>query len=153
LPSNLSKWWQYVLLKYQNVTFRVGLIEKMKLLRENIRKVRELRNYTQEYMADQMGLSISGYGKIERNDSDISLSRITQIAAILNVSRAKLLEFNSEEILNEVQKEDKLTANNKPINSPAQNASINQDDLSTLLDIIRSLREENKKLKELLNQG
>ena len=124
----------------------------MKLLRENIRKVRELRNYTQEYMADQMGLSISGYGKIERSDSDISLSRITQIAAILNVSRAKLLEFNSEEILKEVQNEDKLIVDTKTHKTKTENSSINQDDLSTLLDIIRSLREENKKLKELLNQ-
>jgi transcriptional regulator with XRE-family HTH domain len=125
----------------------------MKLLRENIRKVRELRNYTQEYMADQMGLSISGYGKIERNDSDISLSRITQIAIILNVSRSKLLEFNSEEILKEVQKEDIVIVDTKPSNTRVENISINQNDLSTLLDIIRSLREENKKLKELLNQG
>ena len=124
----------------------------MKLLRENIRKVRELRNYTQEYMADQMGLSISGYGKIERNDSDISLSRITQIAAILNVSRAKLLEFNSEEILKEVQNEDKLIVDSKANYTKVESTSINQDDLSTLLDIIRSLREENKKLKEMLNQ-
>lgn len=125
----------------------------MKLLRENIRKVRELRNYTQEYMADQMGLSISGYGKIERSDSDISLSRITQIAAILNVSRAKLLEFNSEEILKEVQNEDKLIVDSKANYTKVESTSINQDDLSTLLDIIRSLREENKKLKEMLNQG
>ena len=124
----------------------------MKLLRENIRKVRELRNYTQEYMADQMGLSISGYGKIERSDSDISLSRITQIAAILNVSRAKLLEFNSEEILKEVQNEDKLIVDSKANYTKVESTSINQDDLSTLLDIIRSLREENKKLKEMLNQ-
>ena len=125
----------------------------MKLLRENIRKVRELRNYTQEYMADQMGLSISGYGKIERNDSDISLSRITQIAAILNVSRAKLLEFNSEEILKEVQNEEKLIVDTKTHKTKTEHSSINQDDLSTLLDIIRSLKEENKKLKEMLNQG
>ena len=124
----------------------------MKLLRENIRKVRELRNFTQEYMADQMGLSISGYGKIERSDSDISLSRITQIAAILNVSRAKLLEFNSEEILKEVQNEDKLIVDSKANYTKVESTSINQDDLSTLLDIIRSLREENKKLKEMLNQ-
>ena len=125
----------------------------MKLLRENIRKVRELRNFTQEYMADQMGLSISGYGKIERNDSDISLSRITQIAAILNVSRAKLLEFNSEEILKEVQNEEKLIVDTKTHKTKTEHSSINQDDLSTLLDIIRSLKEENKKLKEMLNQG
>ena len=127
----------------------------MKLLRENIKKVRELRNYTQEYMADQMGLSISGYGKIERSDSDISLSRITQIAGILNVSRAKLLEFNSDEILNEVQNGNFNNSENE-ISKLASNTSpsnINQDDFSTLLDIIRTLREENKRLKEMLDMS
>ena len=124
----------------------------MKLLRENIRKVRELRNYTQEYMADQMGLSISGYGKIERSDSDISLSRITQIAAILNISRAKLLEFNSDQILNEVQNENYNDSQNesRQLNYKTASLNINQDDISTLLDVIRSLTEENKRLKEML---
>ncbi|MEN9346470.1 MAG: hypothetical protein RLZZ60_1939 [Bacteroidota bacterium] len=126
----------------------------MKLLRENIRKIRELRNYTQEYMADQLGLSVSGYGKIERSDSDINLSRITQIAEILNVSRAVLLEFNSDEILTHLQNEkatktDQLKVQAK--NTSLQNG-ISDDDISTLMDIIRSLKEENKLLKAKLKR-
>lgn len=127
----------------------------MKLLRENIRKIRELRNYTQEYMADQLGLSVSGYGKIERSDSDINLSRITQIAAILNVSRAVLLEFNSEEVLKTLntdsENNDKRTITPSPV-SNARNSIEMQDDMSTLLDIIRSLKEENKILKSKLKK-
>ena len=126
----------------------------MKLLRENIRKIRELRNYTQAYMADQLGLSVSGYGKIERSDSDINLSRITQIAEILNVSRAVLLEFNSDEILTHLQNEkatktDQLKVQAK--NTSLQNG-ISDDDISTLMDIIRSLKEENKLLKAKLKR-
>jgi transcriptional regulator with XRE-family HTH domain len=126
----------------------------VKLLRENIRKIRELRNYTQEYMADQLGLSVSGYGKIERSDSDINLSRITQIAEILNVSRAVLLEFNSDEILTHLQNEkatktDQLKVQAK--NTSLQNG-ISDDDISTLMDIIRSLKEENKLLKAKLKR-
>lgn len=126
----------------------------MKLLRENIRKIRELRNYTQEYMADQLGLSVSGYGKIERSDSDINLSRITQIAEILDVSRAVLLEFNSDEILTHLQNEkatktDQLKVQSK--NTSSQNG-ISNDDISTLMDIIRSLKEENKLLKAKLKR-
>ena len=125
----------------------------MKLLRENIRKIRELRNYTQEYMADQLGLSVSGYGKIERSDSDINLSRITQIAEILNVSRTALLEFNSEDMLKSLDEENSGKSNNPaPTKSSAQASGLSHDDFSTLLDIIRSLREENAKLKAKLEK-
>lgn len=127
----------------------------MKLLRENIRKIRELRNYTQEYMADQLGLSVSGYGKIERSDADINLSRITQIAEILNVSRSVLLEFNSDDVLNTLNNEsetgtDKRSATITQIST--KNMSDHNDDMSTLLDVIRSLKEENKILKSKLKK-
>ncbi len=124
----------------------------MKLLRENIRKIRELRNYTQEYMADQLGLSVSGYGKIERSDSDINLSRITQIAEILNVSRTALLEFNSDDMLKSLD-EDNSNKTTKQIPLSVQSPNnLTHDDFSTLLDIIRSLREENAKLKAELEK-
>ena len=123
----------------------------MKLLRENIRKIRELRNYTQEYMADQLGLSVSGYGKIERSDSDINLSRITQIAEILNVSRTALLEFNSEDMLKSLDEENSGKSNNStPTKSSTQASGLSHDDF--YLDIIRSLREENAKLKAELEK-
>jgi len=127
----------------------------VKLLRENIRKIRELRNYTQEYMAEQLGLSVSGYGKIERSDSDINLSRITQIAEILNVSRAVLLEFNSEEILKNLNLQSESEQANQRQHSKVENLhknNVDADDLSTLLDIIRTLRDENKVLKARLKK-
>lgn len=124
----------------------------MKLLRQNIRKIRELRNYTQEYMADQLGLSVSGYGKIERSDSDINLSRITQIAEILNVSRTSLLEFNSDDMLKGLNDENAIKNNNPIAESiPAAN-NLSHDDFSTLLDIIKTLKEENKRLKAELEK-
>ncbi len=66
---------------------------------QNIRKLRELRNYTQLYMADEMGLSLSGYGKIERDEIDVSLSRLESVAQILEVDLEFLLQFNSQIIL------------------------------------------------------
>ena len=104
-------------------------------------------------MADQLGLSVSGYGKIERSDSDINLSRITQIAEILNVSRTSLLEFNSEDLLKNLDEESANKSNNyTPIATTPQQNSLSHDDFSTLLDIIRSLREENAKLKAELEK-
>jgi transcriptional regulator with XRE-family HTH domain len=33
-------------------------------LGKNIKKLRELKNYTQQYLADELGISLSAYGKI-----------------------------------------------------------------------------------------
>lgn len=66
----------------------------------NIRKLRELRNYTQQYMAGELGISLSGYGKIERNETDVSLGRLSQIAAILGVDVQGILRFDDKHIFN-----------------------------------------------------
>jgi transcriptional regulator with XRE-family HTH domain len=36
-----------------------------------IKNLRELRNYTQAYMADQLNMSVNGYSKIEREETDV----------------------------------------------------------------------------------
>ena len=50
-----------------------------------IRKLRESKDYSQENMAGELGISTSAYSKIERGVTDPSISRITEIAKILEV--------------------------------------------------------------------
>jgi transcriptional regulator with XRE-family HTH domain len=38
--------------------------------------LRELKNYTQQYLADELGISLSAYGEIERNQTEITLARV-----------------------------------------------------------------------------
>lgn len=68
----------------------------------NIRLLREMRNFTQQHMADEMGLSIGGYGKIERGVSDIKLSQLIKIAKILNTDLNILINFDPNTIFNEL---------------------------------------------------
>lgn len=68
----------------------------------NIRLLREMRNFTQQHMADEMGLSIGGYGKIERGVSDIKLSQLIKIAKILNTDLNTLINFGPNTIFNEL---------------------------------------------------
>ncbi|MDR0803198.1 helix-turn-helix transcriptional regulator, partial [Fluviicola sp.] len=58
---------------------------------ENIRKFRELKNLTRNEMADRLHLSLSAYGKIERGDVDLTISRANEIAQILSVDLPQLL--------------------------------------------------------------
>ncbi len=61
-----------------------------------IKKLRELRNYTQEFMADKLGMSQTGYSNIERDETDISLSRLQQIAKVLEIKLQDLLGFDEK---------------------------------------------------------
>lgn len=68
------------------------------LVGNKIKKIRELRNLTQDYMADALQMSQAGYGKIERDETDISLSRLQQIAEVLKVGFNDLIGFDEKMI-------------------------------------------------------
>jgi transcriptional regulator with XRE-family HTH domain len=67
-----------------------------------IKKIRELRNYTQEYMADQLKISQEGYSKIEANRTKVSLERVEQIAKILKIDFFDLVSFDEKVVFNNV---------------------------------------------------
>jgi transcriptional regulator with XRE-family HTH domain len=56
-------------------------------------------NLKQEYIALRLNLSLTSYGKIERNEVDISISRLNEISKILEISVAVLIDFNFQQIL------------------------------------------------------
>lgn len=58
---------------------------------EKIRLQRLQRGLSQENMADLLNLSTTAYGDIERGKTDLTLSRLTQIAQVLAVSPLVLL--------------------------------------------------------------
>jgi transcriptional regulator with XRE-family HTH domain len=65
----------------------------------NIRKVRELRNVTRDQLAADLGLSSSGYSKIERGEIELTLLRLYQIADALEVKAQQILEFDVSQLL------------------------------------------------------
>lgn len=58
---------------------------------EKIRLQRLQRGFSQENMADLLGLSTTAYGDIERGKTDLTMSRLTQIADTLGLSPVSLL--------------------------------------------------------------
>jgi len=66
---------------------------EVKAVAGNIRKVREFRNYTQDYLAAKLEISQNAYSKIELGYSKITLDRLFQIALILEVEVTQLLYF------------------------------------------------------------
>lgn len=67
---------------------------------ENIKKFRELKSVTRESLADELGMSLSGYSKLERGEVEITLSKIERIAQILEISIEQLLNFDISQVFN-----------------------------------------------------
>jgi len=53
---------------------------------DKIRKVRELKGFKQEYVAEKLGMSVTAYGNIERHSSDLTFGRLEEIASVLEVA-------------------------------------------------------------------
>jgi len=72
---------------------------KIKSVAANIRKIREHRNYTQEYLAAKLTISQNAYSKIELGYTKITVERLFQIAIILEVDPVDLINIaNNKEI-------------------------------------------------------
>ncbi len=66
---------------------------------QNIKTIRELKNFTQDYVASQLNMSVANYSNIETGKTDITLSRLEQIAGILETDYLQILRFNTAQLL------------------------------------------------------
>lgn len=74
--------------------------KEIKNLGNKIKKLRELRNYSQEYMAENLGLSQSAYSKLETDQTELSYNRLNKIAELLQVSISDIENFDEKVIFN-----------------------------------------------------
>jgi len=72
----------------------------MTTLGTKIKKIRELRNLTQDYMADKLGISQSAYSKLETDETTISQERLVQIAKALDITVQDILSFDEKMFFN-----------------------------------------------------
>src|SRR3954471_21999017 len=65
---------------------------------KNIRTLRHEHGWSQEDVANRLGISIPAFSKIETGVTDINLSRLEQIANIFELNVVNLLALDAEEI-------------------------------------------------------
>jgi len=62
---------------------------------DNIKKIRELKNYSQEYVAQELGISQSTYARIESGTIVPKIDRLQRIAEILEIDVSFLLSTSN----------------------------------------------------------
>jgi transcriptional regulator with XRE-family HTH domain len=73
---------------------------RIKAVAATVRKKRELKNYTQEYLALKLNISQNAYSKIELGYTKITLERLFQIADILEIDVIDLISTDRSELIN-----------------------------------------------------
>lgn len=121
---------------------------------DKIRKVRELKGYKQEYVADQLGMSVTAYGNLERGDSSPSFDRLEEISKVLDVAVQDILnipeEFNIQHISNSSNVGFNYYNQNNDKENPVFIAL--RETISYQQKEIEYLREQNKMFMELLGK-
>jgi transcriptional regulator with XRE-family HTH domain len=114
----------------------------MNLVGQNIRKFRTQKGYSQEYMAESLGITQPSYARLEKDDNRINVVRLLQIAQYLEVNVGELLGHKAQMVTNQ--------SNNKTA------TAYNVDKVSKIInadkEFIASLKGEIAFLREVLSK-
>lgn len=106
----------------------------------NIRKIRELKNITQEFIANELGISTRAYSKIETSETQLSVNRLFEISKIINVPVNEILDFDTN-----------LIFNNNPVNQKGgKYIAYNNTEIKQMQDLYEKLIQEKDKRIDLL---
>ncbi|CAM3455959.1 helix-turn-helix transcriptional regulator [Flavobacterium chungbukense] len=108
-------------------------------IKNKIKNIRELKNYTQEYMAERLGVTQAGYSKIEKGKTSLSYEKLVEIGRILDVSVEDIISFDYDKYFNNFNK---ITGNNNG------SILINTDNSSALKELYE---DKIQLLEKLLN--
>lgn len=110
-------------------------------LGHKLRKLRELRNFTQEKVAEHLGLSVAGYSRIERGEVKITLDKLEAISALLGLQTSDLLSFDESYFFsNHGNAYEKSFSVNRDEDAIAKIEKLYQDQIAQLKEKIAYLR-------------
>ena len=119
---------------------------------EKIRFMRTFKGWTQEELADKLGISTHAYAKIERGETDVSLSRIKQIADVMEIELSQLFNLDENTIVNLTGKNQVYTFQCNQCNDLKVNTLDEQENYKHELEKTHFIIEQQQKEIELLKQ-
>lgn len=109
-----------------------------------IKKLRELKNYTQSFMASELGITQGAYSRIEVGETEISYGKLAKISSILEVPVDDIVSFNENMIFN--------VSNNEVGNGYVVNNGITLQERKLYQDQIDLLKNQNDVLLRIIEK-
>ena len=113
---------------------------------DKVRKVREIKGFTQEYLALKLHISQNAYSKIELGKTKLSIDKIGEICSVLEVDMDTLLNFDEKQIFTNCQQSGNVNSKNNIYNY------YNEQIKELYEKLLLSKEEEIKNLKALLGK-
>lgn len=108
-----------------------------------IKQIRELKNLTQEHIANQLGLSIRAYSKIETGETQLTINRLNEISNILGIDPIEVLGFDEKQVFNNCKQDGYIGINH---------ISASEKLVKQYEETIQSLKEQILLLKLLIDK-
>ena len=106
----------------------------------NIKRIREQKGYSQEYMATKLGMQQATYSRLESQESKLTINRLQDIAIILETDIVDLLDSSKITIQNQTNNEGAYG------NGYVENLFI--ENKETVKKLVQTLENENQYLKK-----
>ena len=71
---------------------KTGSLIFSKVTAEKIRQLRRGKDYSQQFMADSLGISQNAYSKLESGKTPINLDRLCEVSQLLDIDAQELLQ-------------------------------------------------------------
>jgi transcriptional regulator with XRE-family HTH domain len=119
-----------------------------KMIGEKIRKIRTIKGFSQDYVANLLNISQAAYSDIETNRSKVNFERIQEIANIFKLDVNDLIAFDENQVFNNTFNENSSGYFNfkKVINETFDK------EREAYIDQIKSLKEEVLYLRKKLDE-
>ncbi len=111
---------------------------------QKIKKLRELKNFTQSHLAGELGITQSAYSKMELGETEVSLTKLHKIAEVFGMSPEEIMTFNEQMIFN--------VMHNQTGNGFVINKGVSDNEKKLYEDQIAHLKEEINYLKKVLDK-
>ena len=103
-----------------------------------IKQIRELKNVSQEFVANKLGLSIRAYSKIETGETQLTINRLNEISEALGVDPIEVLGFDDKQVFNNCKQDGYIGINH--INIPEKLMQQYEKTIAVLEDEIKLLK-------------
>ena len=109
-----------------------------------IKKLRELKNLTQEHMAQSIGITQGAYSRMELGETEITYSKLEKISEQLGMKPEEVIAFNESMVFNVMHNQ---TGNGLVIH----NNQLSETERNMYEQQINLLKEENSYLKKVID--
>lgn len=117
-----------------------------KQLAHKLKLLREVHNYTQEYVADALEISQNTYSLIEKGETKLTIDRLARLSELYRMDIVDLIRLNEQTYIHTITHSQGVCSQQVTINQ------MSEEERKLYQNTISRLEKENERLHKLLDK-